>query len=161
MRATDEMIEGWLQRNGYRDNFFIQYGRWIGVIQKQPNINPQTGEAESRFAYCHDPAVAQYSGVLQGDLGCSTSFKKSVNSRLWDGLKATGILMFWVMATMVPVALIVGVLAGMREGSRLDRTLSVSSIASTATPLPTTSSSPDSIKAPSIWSPSPASRTST
>lgn len=134
MRATDEMVEGWLQRNGYRDNFFIQYGRWIGVVQKQPNINPETGEAESRFAYCDDPAVAQYSGVLQGDLGCSTSFKKSVNSRLWDGLKATGILMFWVMATMVPVALIVGVLAGMREGSKLDRTLSVSSIASTATP---------------------------
>ena len=37
--------------------------------------------------------------------------------------KATGLLMFWVMLVMVPVSLVVGVLAGMREGSRLDRTL--------------------------------------
>jgi peptide/nickel transport system permease protein len=42
--------------------------------------------------------------------------------------------MFWVMIVMVPVSLVIGVLAGMREGSRLDRSLSVASIASTATP---------------------------
>ena len=41
---------------------------------------------------------------------------------------------FWVMVLMVPSALIVGVLAGMREGSRTDRTLSTASIATTATP---------------------------
>jgi len=38
------------------------------------------------------------------------------------------------MMTMVPAALVIGVLAGMREGSRLDRSLSVLSITSTATP---------------------------
>ncbi|MCB1385702.1 MAG: ABC transporter permease [Nitratireductor sp.] len=134
MRATDEMIESWLDRNGYHDNFLLQYGRWIGVVQKQPNINPETGQAESRFRYCDDPVEPVYSGILQGNFGCSTNFKKPVGTRLWDGLKATGILMFWVMATMVPAALIIGVLAGMREGSRLDRSLSVASIASTATP---------------------------
>ena len=42
--------------------------------------------------------------------------------------------MFWVMVTMVPIALLIGMLAGMREGSRTDRTLSVASIATTATP---------------------------
>ena len=42
--------------------------------------------------------------------------------------------MFWVMVVMVPVALIIGVLAGMREGSKLDRSLSTFSIATTATP---------------------------
>ena len=35
---------------------------------------------------------------------------------------------------MVPIALLIGILAGMREGSRTDRTLSVASIATTATP---------------------------
>ena len=39
-----------------------------------------------------------------------------------------------VMVAMVPMALLVGVLAGMRGGSRLDRGLSAFSIASTATP---------------------------
>ena len=49
-------------------------------------------------------------------------------------LAATGRLMLWVMLLMVPVALIMGVLAGMREGSRTDRSLSIAAIASTATP---------------------------
>jgi peptide/nickel transport system permease protein len=42
--------------------------------------------------------------------------------------------MFYVMLVMVPGALILGVLAGMREGSRTDRVLSTASIAITATP---------------------------
>ena len=44
------------------------------------------------------------------------------------------ILMFWVMVVMVPISLLIGILAGMREGSRTDRTLSVASITTTATP---------------------------
>ena len=38
------------------------------------------------------------------------------------------------MLVMVPTSLLLGVLAGMREGSRLDRVLSTVAIASTATP---------------------------
>src|SRR4030095_10792308 len=72
--------------------------------------------------------------VLQGDFGCSTKFKVPVAKKLFPALAATGILMFWVMVIMVPIALTVGILAGMREGSRTDRTLSVASIATTATP---------------------------
>ncbi len=49
-------------------------------------------------------------------------------------LANTGKLMFWVMLVMVPSALLIGVLAGMREGSGTDRTLSTFSILSTATP---------------------------
>ncbi|ELT98338.1 hypothetical protein CAPTEDRAFT_90420, partial [Capitella teleta] len=45
-----------------------------------------------------------------------------------------GLLMFWVMVIMAPLALIVGVLAGMREGSRTDRVLSIFSILSTSIP---------------------------
>ncbi|MFZ0209323.1 MAG: ABC transporter permease, partial [Roseiarcus sp.] len=43
-------------------------------------------------------------------------------------------LMFWVLAIMVPVALVIGVVSGMREGSRLDSVLSIVSIATTSTP---------------------------
>ena len=77
---------------------------------------------------------AVFSGVLEGDFGCSTKFKVKVAAKLGPGVEATGLLMFWVMATMVPVALLVGVVAGMREGSRLDRVLSILSIATTSTP---------------------------
>ncbi|MGD9914906.1 MAG: ABC transporter permease [Rhizobiaceae bacterium] len=134
MRSSDADIEKWLQKNGYRDNFFVRYGRWLGVVPKEPYTDPDTGKITPRFAYCNEPAEAYYGGVLQGDFGCSTKFKTTVESKLFPALAATGLLMFWVMVTMVPIALFIGVLAGMREGSRTDRTLSVASIATTATP---------------------------
>jgi peptide/nickel transport system permease protein len=134
MRTSAEQLESWLQKNGYRQNFFVRYGQWLGVLPKQPIIDPASGEAKPRFAFCDEPAVPAYSGVLQGDFGCSTKYKVPVSKKLFPALKATGILMFWVMVTMVPIALLIGVLAGMREGSRTDRTLSVASITTTATP---------------------------
>lgn len=72
--------------------------------------------------------------TLTGELGYSTRFRKPVNDILPERLSYTGVLAFWVMMTMVPCALVIGVLAGMREGSRTDRSLSVFSIATTATP---------------------------
>src|SRR5215467_2104807 len=134
MRASDQDLQNWLQRNGYRDNFFVRFGRWVGVWPKQPVIDPATGQAVPRFRFCAEPAEARISGVLEGDFGCSTAFRAPVAQRLPEALKATGILMFWVLIVLVPVALLIGVLAGMREGSKLDRGLSVASIASTATP---------------------------
>jgi peptide/nickel transport system permease protein len=134
MRASDQDLENWLHRNGYRDNFFVRFGRWVGVWPKEPNIDPATGAAVPRFRFCADPAESRVSGVLEGDFGCSIAFRAPVAQRLPEALKATGILMFWVLIVLVPVSLVIGVLAGMREGSRLDRTLSVASIASTATP---------------------------
>jgi peptide/nickel transport system permease protein len=133
-RASAEDLENWLTRNGYRDNFFVRYGRWIGVVKQQPVIDPETGATVPRFRFCGEPAEASYNGILQGNFGCSTAFKTKVENRLPQALKATGLLMLWVMITMVPAALVIGVLAGMREGSRLDRSLSVLSITSTATP---------------------------
>ena len=133
-RATEEMKESWLLRNGYRDPFFTQYGRWIGLSPKKPIVDPETGAIVQRFRFCNEPAVATYSGVIQGDFGCSTAFRAPVSSRLPEALAATGVLMFWVMMVMIPCSLVIGVLSGMREGSRLDRVLSFVSIASTATP---------------------------
>ncbi|WP_442582990.1 ABC transporter permease [Mesorhizobium sp. ASY16-5R] len=134
MRTPAEQLESWLVKNGYRQNFFVRYGQWIGVVQKQPNFDAATGKATPRFSFCNEPAEPYFGGILQGDFGCSTKFKTTVSSKLWPALGATGILMFWVMVTMVPIALLVGILAGMREGSRTDRTLSIASIATTATP---------------------------
>ena len=75
--------------------------------------------------------------VLQNvprNFGFSSVFKEPVSDIINRRLSLTGILMFWVMVVMVPSALIIGVLAGMREGSRTDRSLSTFSIITTATP---------------------------
>jgi peptide/nickel transport system permease protein len=134
MHTSAEQLEAWLVNHGYRQNFFVRYGQWLGVVPKQPVVDPTTGKAVQRFSFCNEPLEPTFSGILQGDFGCSTKFKTAVSSKLFPALRATGILMFWVMVTMVPVALLIGILAGMREGSRTDRTLSVASIATTATP---------------------------
>ncbi len=134
MRSSDEHIEQWLVKNGFRENFFVRYGQWLGVVKRNPDINPATGKSEMRYKACQQPSEPYYGGILQGDFGCSTKFKTTVEAKLWPALGATGILMFWVMVTMVPISLLIGILAGMREGSRTDRSLSVASIATTATP---------------------------
>jgi peptide/nickel transport system permease protein len=134
MHASDQELESWLVKNGYRRPFFVRYAAWLGIWPKQPAIDPRTGVATPRFSFCDEPKTPRFSGVLQGDLGCSTKFKVKVVDKLAPALKATAILMFWVLAVMIPAALAIGVIAGMREGSRTDRALSVLSIATTSTP---------------------------
>jgi peptide/nickel transport system permease protein len=134
MHATDQELESWLQKNGYRRPFLERYAIWLGVWPKAPNVDPATGAATARFSWCDEPTTPKLSGVLEGDLGCSTKFKIKAIDKLGPALEATGLLMFWVMALMIPVALAIGVISGMREGSRSDRALSVISIATTSTP---------------------------
>ena len=94
-----------------------------------------TGRCIRGTATVDEAAEARsFCGILQGDWGYSSVFKDDVSGIIATRLGLTGKLMFWVLMLMVPSALIVGVLAGMREGSKLDRSLSTFSIATTATP---------------------------
>jgi len=84
------------------------------------------------------PVLVRYGewlgNVVQGDLGQSTLFKQPVNDILWDRLKLTAILAAIAFVIIVILSIFLGLLAGMREGSYLDRTISVSSIVTTSTP---------------------------
>ena len=53
---------------------------------------------------------------------------------LWPRLWNTAILGFWTFALMIPLSLALGIMSGMREGSKLDRTISVTSVATTSVP---------------------------
>ena len=72
--------------------------------------------------------------VLSGDFGQSIRFRTPVAQVLWPRLGNTAILAGATFAIMVPLALTLGVLAGMREGSRTDRTITVASVISTSIP---------------------------
>jgi peptide/nickel transport system permease protein len=72
--------------------------------------------------------------AIVGDFGNSIRFKVPVGDILWPRLGNTGILALATLAVVVPISLALGVLAGMREGSRLDRTISVTSIVTTSIP---------------------------
>jgi peptide/nickel transport system permease protein len=134
-RISDEEVASWLDKNGYGGPVIVRYGEWLGVM---PGWTQTDAEGITRGRCIEpgsDPATAPiFCGVLQGDWGFSTVFKQPVIDIVWRGLALTGVLMFWVMVVMVPGALLIGILAGMREGSRLDRGLSTVSIVTTATP---------------------------
>jgi peptide/nickel transport system permease protein len=72
--------------------------------------------------------------AIVGDFGKSIRFKVPVGDILWPRLGNTGILALATLAVVIPISLGLGVLAGMREGSRLDRIISISSIVTTSIP---------------------------
>ena len=84
------------------------------------------------------PLMVQYTewlgNALTGDFGYSTHFRKPVNDVVWPKLWHTGILMFWVLILTIPISLLIGIISGMREGSKTDRSLSVFAIISTSIP---------------------------
>jgi peptide/nickel transport system permease protein len=135
-RMTDAEVASWLDTRGYMQPMPIKYGQWLGVLPGFV-IDLPTGEVRGRCfgtAEAVPPDAPRFCGVLQGDWGESTVFRAGVGEVIARSLSLTGWLMLFVMLLMVPAALIVGVLAGMKEGSRTDRSLSTVSIVATATP---------------------------
>lgn len=132
---TDEQVAQWIDRNGFGQPLVVRYGQWLGVAPGW-TVTDDDGRVRGRCINRDNTAdtAPRFCGVLQGDWGTSTVFRDDVSSIIATRLGLTGKLMFWVMVLMVPSALLIGVLAGMREGSKLDRSLSTFSIASTATP---------------------------
>jgi peptide/nickel transport system permease protein len=72
--------------------------------------------------------------VLEGNFGDSFEKNRPIGPLLADRLINTGILGFWVFALMIPLSLVTGVLAGMKEGSAQDRTITFVSVVTTSIP---------------------------
>jgi len=134
-RMSDEAVTSYLGKNGYLQPLPVKYGQWLGALPGhtfEDDDGKVTGRCIERGMEAADAPT--FCGILQGSWGESTVFKADVGDIVSTRLGLTGWLMLFVMLLMIPSALIVGVLAGMREGSKLDRSLSTFSIASTATP---------------------------
>lgn len=72
--------------------------------------------------------------VFHGDFGFSYEKNTAVGPLLAERLLNTGVLAFWVFALMIPIALVTGVAAGMKEGSFQDRAVSFVSVLTTSLP---------------------------
>jgi peptide/nickel transport system permease protein len=135
MRMTDAQVQSWLENNGYRQPLIERYGEWLGVAKGWTRTDDEgkvTGRCIRGGITPED--APERCGLLQGYWGFSLVFKEGIRGIIAEKLTLTGTLMFWVMVVMVPAALVIGVLAGMREGSRTDRSLSTFSILTTSTP---------------------------
>ncbi|MBT3486733.1 MAG: ABC transporter permease [Desulfobacula sp.] len=86
----------------------------------------------------NQPVIVRYAKWLgnfaTGELGTSIRYKGPVKEVLLPRLWNTAILGFWTFAIMIPLSLVLGVLSGMKEGSLLDRTISVFGILTTSVP---------------------------
>lgn len=71
------------------------------------------------------PVLVRYveylGNLLSGDLGTSTRFRVPVKDIIFDRLANTGLLAFVSFLCIVPLSMLLGIAAGMREGSLLDR----------------------------------------
>lgn len=136
-RMSDEAVTSWLDSHGYGQPMAVKYGQWLGVLPGW-TLSTDNGETGRCITGVVSQAVAaeapNYCGILQGDWGHSTVLQKDVASVISERLGNTLRLMGWVLLLMIPSALLIGVLAGMREGSATDRSLSTVSILTTATP---------------------------
>jgi peptide/nickel transport system permease protein len=108
----------------------------IKVLGPYTSIEQRTLWLEAHGYF--EPWYERYFGwlwnMVTGDFGESVRFKVPVSEILWQRLGNTAILGACVFAVMVPLSLALGVLAGMREGSGLDRTISITSIVTTSIP---------------------------
>ncbi len=135
MRMSDVQVQSWLEKNGYRQPLIKRYGEWLGVAPGWTRTDEEgkvTGRCIKRAEDPDNPP--RYCGLLQGDWGFSLVFKNDIKEIITEKLALTGKLMLCVLAVMVPAALLIGVIAGMREGSKTDRSLSAFSILTTSTP---------------------------
>jgi peptide/nickel transport system permease protein len=71
---------------------------------------------------------------VRGHWGLSTYYHADVRALIAPRLAASGLLMGAALAVTIPLALTLGVLAGMRQGSPTDRALSILSIVTTSVP---------------------------
>ncbi len=105
-------------------------------------LGPYSSEEQRRlWLEAHgyfDPIYIRYfrwlGDFIVGNFGESVRFKTPVSDVLWPRLWNTAILGFAVMVVVIPLSLGLGVLAGMKEGSKLDRSISISSIIFTSIP---------------------------
>jgi peptide/nickel transport system permease protein len=125
--ATQQQVELLTKRLKADDPLLVRYGRWAGVLLgliPDPLQDPATG------LNFKDPRGAQYFG----NFGYSTLNKLPVNDIIWPRLGNTAILAGLAFLLIVPLSIVFGILAGLKEGSALDRSLSVVGITFTSIP---------------------------
>jgi len=152
-RMSDAEVHSWLEKNGFRQPLVKRYGEWLGIA---PGWT-RTDDDGKEYGRCVKPGEsfansARFCGLVQGEWGKSRVFRTEISGVIAEKLGHTGKLMLGVMLLMVPAALIIGVVAGMREGSKTDRSLSAFSILTTST----SGSGGSKVPRPRRWKTSPS-----
>ena len=111
LQCTEESIEAIEGKYGLDENFFRQYGEWLGVWPDDDKGN-------------------KFSGVLQGDFGESfLNSGESVTDRLARTMPVTAELMILSLIFAVALGIPPGVLSSIRPGTLVDLVVRMTSVA--------------------------------
>lgn len=125
--ALESQVQLLIRRLGLDDPLVTRYLRWLGtLLGLVPNA---LGGAETGLGYS-DPRGAQYFG----NFGYSLMNGAPVLDVLADRIGNTVVLTLWAVGLTVPIALLLGTVAGMRAGGWVDRGVSVLTVALTSLP---------------------------
>ncbi len=111
--ATEKQLEQYRIQNCLEWPFLERYSAWLGFSEN---------------------CQGTHKGILQGYFGYSYQFRTDVDVFIWDRLGNSAILALIAFAVIAPLSIVLGVLAGMREGSFVDRVVSLFSTITTSVP---------------------------
>lgn len=106
--------------------------QWVRGSENVAFVSTQTGVQEIRGAA--QDWIPLRKGMIRGDPGESLQTNRPVSNTLPIRIRNTVILAATAFIVVMPLALVLGIIAGINEGKILDRIISVTSLGFTATP---------------------------
>ena len=136
---TDEAsFTGW-QTNSEGQQFFwgVDTGNRATLWQKGA-IEEEVGPASAGRAAVEQTGGVQYipiqKGLLRGDPGVSFRTGRPVSDTLFIRLRNSLLLAGIAFIVVMPIALVLGIIAGLNEGKPIDRILTIGGLTTTASP---------------------------
>lgn len=105
---------------------------WYKDVEEIPTAAAAAGRAMTESSGVEYLPLRK--GLLRGDPGVSTRTGRPVGPTLLRRLRNSFALAGIAFVFIMPIALLLGLLAGLREGSPLDRTISIISLVTTSVP---------------------------
>ncbi|NOK61548.1 MAG: hypothetical protein GFH27_549311n45 [Chloroflexi bacterium AL-W] len=106
--------------------------QWVRGSENVAFVSTQTGVQEVRGAA--QDWIPLRKGMIRGDPGVSLQTNRPVSNTLPIRIRNTVILAATAFIVVMPLALVLGIVAGINEGKILDRIISITSLGFTATP---------------------------
>jgi peptide/nickel transport system permease protein len=130
--ATKESLDAFREQNGLNCPKVVRYFVWLAGETWVDSARNVLG-AQAVPADCNPPKLARQ-GVLRGDLGYSFQNGTRVSPLLFRRLGNSAILAGIAFVLIMPLSLLFGLIAGLRENSAADRTITLLSLITTSTP---------------------------
>jgi peptide/nickel transport system permease protein len=106
--------------------------KWIVNIDTAKWVLSQSGLREEKGG--GSVYIPLRKGLLRGDAGLSMQYNRPVSNFILPRIRNTAILASLAFVVVMPLALVLGILAGINEGKWLDRIVTVAGLGITAVP---------------------------